>query len=388
MMNQIVRVSPGNPTSLEENSYEIIIGADILSNAGTLIKENYSKNPSSIFIITDQNLANQATEINAGLAQLTASLEANFTSKLHKIILPAGEATKSFTQLEALLANLFSLKLDRSSLLIAYGGGVIGDLTGFCASIALRGIDFIQIPTTLLSQVDSSVGGKTGINSKAGKNLIGAFYQPKLVIADCHQLKSLPLRELKAGYAEVVKYGVIDDVAFFTWLETHGEGLFQGNVADQIQAIVHCCQAKARIVAADERENGVRALLNLGHSFAHAMESALGYDQRLLHGEAVAVGMVLALRLSYELGICPEADVKRLIAHLKSLGLPTHPHHIKNAGFNAEILCELMSHDKKMKAGQLTLILAHGIGKSFLNNQVQFSRLTQFWQAILKEDGQ
>ncbi|MEO0036446.1 MAG: hypothetical protein RLZZ501_2469, partial [Pseudomonadota bacterium] len=295
------------------------------------------------------------------------SLFAAGIQPLHTVM-PAGEPTKDFPHLEALLDAMLAARAERGTMVVALGGGVVGDLTGFAAAILLRGVDFVQIPTTLLAQVDSSVGGKTGINTRHGKNLVGAFHQPRLVLADTDLLDSLPRRQVLAGYAEVVKYGVIDDPEFFAWLEEHGPALVAGDAAARRHAVAVSCRAKARIVAADERESGQRALLNLGHTFGHALEAETGFSDALLHGEAVAIGMVLALRLSARLGLAPAADAERLARHLDAVGLPS----ALPAGraWDPERLLEHMSGDKKVKDGAITFVLAPGIGHSFLSRDV------------------
>ncbi len=260
-------------------------------------------------------------------------------------------------------------------MIVAFGGGVIGDLAGFCAAILLRGIPYVQVPTSLLAQVDSAVGGKTGVNARHGKNLIGAFHQPRLVLADTDVLATLPPRELRAGYAEVVKYGLIDQPDFFAWLECHGAALLAGDAAAQQHAIVTSCAAKAAIVAADEREAERRVLLNLGHTFAHAYEALAGYGELLLHGEAVALGMVQAFALSARLGLCPPADVARLRAHLAAVGLPTDPRAVRPGGFEAGAMLAAMGRDKKVAAGKIRFVLARGIGAAFVSDQVPFEVL-------------
>jgi 3-dehydroquinate synthase len=266
---------------------------------------------------------------------------------------------------------------------VALGGGVIGDLTGFAAAILLRGLDFVQVPTTLLAQVDSSVGGKTGIDSPQGKNLIGSFHQPRLVLADTEALSTLPRRELLAGYAEIVKYGLIDDPEFFHWLETHGHKVIDGDPEARLHAIYKSCQAKARIVAADERESGQRALLNLGHTFGHALEAETGFSEALLHGEAVAIGMVMAFELSVRLGLCPAEDAERLRRHLAAVGLPTDPGHIEGRVFSPAALIEHMTRDKKVRDGRMTFVLARGIGQAFLTRDVAASDLGDFMAVAL-----
>lgn len=351
---------------LADRSYDIVIGSNVLARAGELIRP-VVRLPSCV-ILTDENVA------PLHLETLTASLDRAGIHH-HAIILPAGEKTKSFDHLSRVMDEILGHGIERKSFLIALGGGVIGDLTGFAAAIALRGIDFVQIPTTLLAQVDSSVGGKTGINVTAGKNLVGAFHQPKLVLADMSVLETLPRRELAAGYAEVVKYGAIDSPDFFSWLESHGADLLDGDVAARAHAVGYSCRAKAGIVARDEREGGVRALLNLGHTFGHALESAVGYGDRLLHGEAVSIGMVMAFDLSVYLGLCPTADAARLRRHLAALGMPTDPTDIPGMSWNPADLIDRMATDKKVADGKLVFILAKGIGKSFITNEVTREQL-------------
>ena len=346
---------------LGERSYKILIGTNLIKNAGDLIYP-VLKQP-RVVVVTDENVA------PLYLPTLKQSLSAVGISHT-EIIMPAGEQTKSFSHLERVLDALLDQKIERGTSLIALGGGVIGDLTGFAAAIALRGIDFIQIPTTLLSQVDSSVGGKTGINTKFGKNLIGSFYQPKMVLADINSLDSLPPREVLAGYAEVVKYGLISDVSFFGWLEKNGQALCSGNVALRQSAVKTSCRAKATIVSEDEREGGIRALLNLGHTFAHALEAETGFGNTILHGEAVAVGATLAHELSAATGLCPIEDARRVKEHYRAVGLPASPADIASVDWQAEALISHMGSDKKVKDGRLTFILTRGIGKAFVTNDV------------------
>jgi 3-dehydroquinate synthase len=265
---------------------------------------------------------------------------------------------------------LIAARIERRDVVVALGGGVIGDLAGFCAATLRRGVDYVQIPTSLLAQVDSSVGGKTAINSPLGKNLIGAFHQPRLVLADAGALETLPAREFRAGYAEVAKYGLIDDRDFFEWLEANWREVFAGGPA-RTQAIAVSCAAKARVVASDETEQGARALLNLGHTFGHALEALAHYDSRVLvHGEGVAVGMALALRFSQQLGLCPGQDVVRAEQHLKAVGLPTRIDEIAGLRADPQAMLEAMRQDKKVERGRLTFILARGIGESFIARDV------------------
>lgn len=361
------------PVALGDRSYDIHIGSTILAQAGELMKPVLAH--PRVIVITDETVA------DLHLETLTESLrKAGIVQET--IILPPGEGTKSMERLSRLLDDIFEIGIERSTTLVALGGGVIGDLVGFVAAIALRGINFVQIPTTLLAQVDSSVGGKTGINVPAGKNLVGAFHQPRLVLADIGALDTLSRRDLRAGYAEIVKYGAIDDFAFFQWLETHGADLMAGDPAARIAAVETSCRAKARIVAEDEREQADRrALLNFGHTFAHALESATGFGSRLLHGEAVSIGMVMAFDLSARLGLCDGQDAARFARHLAELGLPTGPNSVPGIAWSAPDLVARMASDKKVKNGRLTFVLARGIGQAFVTQDVALEDLT----AILNE---
>lgn len=347
---------------LGERTYDIRIGKGLLDNAGNFLAPLLAQ--PRVVIVTDANVAPlYLNRLEASLAAVGIATAA--------LVLPAGEATKSFAQLEALCEDLLSLKVERRTTLVALGGGVIGDLTGFTAGITLRGLDFIQVPTTLLAQVDSSVGGKTGINSAHGKNLVGLFHQPRLVLADVDTLATLDARELRAGYAEVVKYGLIGDAGFFAWLEAHGADVLAGNPETVGYAVRVSCAAKAAIVAADEREGGIRALLNLGHTFGHALEAETGFGDALLHGEAVGIGMVLAFALSHRLGHCAGADVERVVNHLAALGLRTDLRWL--AGATPAGLIAHMQGDKKVHDGRLTFVLARRIGEAFLDRNVQES---------------
>ncbi len=306
-----------------------------------------------------------------------ARLAASFDKagiKTASVTVPAGEGSKEFSAFDRLMNELLDKRPDRKTTLVALGGGVVGDLTGFAAAVLLRGVDFIQIPTTLLAQVDSSVGGKTGINTRHGKNLVGAFYQPRLVLADTDVLDTLPKRELLAGYAEVAKYGLIDAPAFFDWCEVNGAAVLAGDAAKRTYAIEQSCLAKARIVAADERETtDLRALLNLGHTFGHALEAETGFGSELLHGEAVGTGMVMAFDLSARLGLCPPADAERVRRHLGSVGLPMRLRAIggdNRRKWDAARLIDHMRGDKKAADGRLTFVLVRGIGKAFVSREV------------------
>lgn len=344
-----------------QRSYDIHIGEGIIARAGEILKPILAA-PRAI-VVTDELVAPH------WLQPLSESLRA--AGIAHRAItLPPGEHTKSMTELGALLGNLLSGGIDRKTTLIALGGGVIGDLTGFAAAIALRGVDFVQVPTTLLSQVDSSVGGKTGIDTPQGKNLIGAFHQPRAVLADTGALNTLPKRELLCGYAEVVKYGVINDRPFFDWLTEHGPAMIDGDPERRRETILRSCTNKARIVAADEREAGLRALLNLGHTFGHAIEAEVGFGDELKHGEAVGIGMVMAMDLSVRLDLCPKKDSDLVRAHLQAVGLPVTLKGLARQGWSAERLLDHMGRDKKTEGGKLTFILTRGIGQSFVARDV------------------
>jgi 3-dehydroquinate synthase len=364
---------PDIRVALGARSYDVMIEAGALARAGSRIAP-LLKRP-WVPVVTDSHVA--ALHLPAFTAALDAAGIAHDT-----LVLDPGEATKGWTGLAQLTEWLVARGIERSDFVIALGGGVIGDLVGFAASIVKRGCGFIQIPTTLLAQVDSSVGGKTAINIAAGKNMVGAFHQPALVLADPDTLTTLPRRDLAAGYAEVVKYGLIDDAAFFGWCEAHGAALLNGDAAAREYAIAHSVAAKARIVAADERETqDVRALLNLGHTFGHALEAATGYSDKLLHGEAVAAGMALAYAFSAEVGLCPPADAARVAAHLASVGLP---YDLASAGVrdSGAALAAHMAHDKKARGGAVPLILAHGIGKSFVSTDYGLDQVAAFLDRV------
>jgi 3-dehydroquinate synthase len=357
---------------LGERAYDIVIGRGVLRSLGERIA---ALRPGvRTAIVTDRSVAGH------WLAAAEASLKAaNVPSS--PIVVGEGEATKSYAMLEQVSEALIAAKIERNDLVIALGGGVIGDLAGFAASIVRRGVDFVQVPTTLLAQVDSSVGGKTGINSPHGKNLLGAFHQPVLVLADTEVLDTLPPRQFRAGYAEVVKYGALGDAKFFAWLEANRGEIFSGGPARE-HAIAESCRAKAAIVARDERETGDRALLNLGHTFGHALEAATGFSDRLFHGEGVSVGMVLAAEFSAELGMVAAGDAARLAKHLADSGLPTRLQDI--AGFaqqglaDADALMALMAQDKKVKRGRLTFILLKALGQAVIVNDVEPQKVRDF----------
>lgn len=357
------------PVALGSRAYDVLIGPDLLSEAGRLIATRLGK--AKCAVVTDENVARHH------LATLEASLRAEGRLR-GSIVLPAGEATKSFRELGPLCERLLELGVERGDLVVAFGGGVIGDLAGFAAGILRRGVRFVQIPTSLLAQVDSSVGGKTGINTPQGKNLIGVFHQPVMVIADTNVLTTLPEREMKAGYAEVAKYGLLGDAAFFGWLEKNWRSVFGNDTAALTRAIETSVKAKAAIVERDEHETGDRALLNLGHTFGHALESWTGYSSRLLHGEGVSIGMCLAYRLSEELGLCPKGSAARVSSHLRAVGLPTSIGDIPGAKASAPELVRLMGQDKKVRDGKLTFILVRDIGEAFITQDVAVERVTQF----------
>jgi 3-dehydroquinate synthase len=364
--------------ALGDRSYDIVIGRDVLASLGARVA---ALRPGvRTAIVTDRTVAQhwlEKTEASLAAAGIPSS----------RVIVDEGEGSKTYHGLEQVSEALVAAKIERNDLVIALGGGVVGDLAGFAAAILRRGVDFVQVPTSLLAQVDSSVGGKTGINSPRGKNLLGAFHQPVLVIADTAVLDTLSPRQFRAGYAEVAKYGVLGDEAFFTWLENnHGE-VFKGGAARE-HAIATSCRAKAAIVARDERETGDRALLNLGHTFGHALEAATGFSDRLFHGEGVAIGMALAAEFSASLGMIPQSDAARVKRHLAEVGLPTHLQDI--AGFaqeglaDADALLALMAQDKKVRRGKLTFILLEAVGRAVIAKDVDPSRVRGFLQAKLK----
>jgi 3-dehydroquinate synthase len=346
--------------ALGARSYDIVIGRGLIASLGARISA--LRPGAKVAIVTDDNVARVALEaVEAALAgDAIAS---------GRVIVPAGEGAKGFRVFEQACEQVIAARIERSDLVLALGGGVIGDLAGFVASVVRRGLDYVQVPTTLLAQVDSSVGGKTAINSAHGKNLIGAFHQPVLVVADTATLDSLPPREFRAGYAEVVKYGLLGDAAFFSWLETDWREVFKGGPARE-HAIAICCRAKAAIVARDERETGDRQLLNLGHTFGHALEAATGFSGRLLHGEAVAAGMALAFEFSARRGLLPAAEADRAIRHLAEVGLPARPQDIPGELPSVDRLIDLMAQDKKIKRGMPTFILVRGIGAAFVDTDV------------------
>jgi 3-dehydroquinate synthase len=365
--------------ALGERAYDIVIGRDVLGSLGARVAA--LRPGARAAIVTDRNVARHWLEkTDASLAEAAISTS--------RIVVEEGEGSKTYAGLERVSEALIAARIERNDLVIALGGGVVGDLAGFAAAILRRGVDFVQVPTSLLAQVDSSVGGKTGINSPQGKNLLGAFHQPVLVVADTSVLDTLSPRQFRAGYAEVAKYGVLGDEGFFGWLEANHAELFKGGSARE-HAIATSCRAKAAIVARDERETGDRALLNLGHTFGHALEAATGFSDRLFHGEGVAIGMVLAAQLSAQLGMIAQADAARIERHLAEVGLPTHLKHI--AGFaqeglaDADALMALMAQDKKVRRGRLTFILLEAIGRAVISRDVEPALVRDFLEAKLAE---
>ena len=347
--------------NLPGREYQVLIGPDLLADAGARIAPLLARR--RVAIISDETVAALHLEtLRAGLARDGIDMVA--------LSLPPGEATKCWAQLQVCVDWLLEQKVERNDVVVALGGGVIGDLVGFAAAILRRGVRFVQIPTSLLAQVDSSVGGKTGINAAQGKNLIGAFHQPSLVLADTSVLGTLEPRDFLAGYGEVVKYGLLGDEAFFDWLEAQGPALAAGDMNARIAAVKRSVQMKADIVMRDETEQGERALLNLGHTFCHALEAATGYSDRLLHGEGVAVGCALAFELSARLGLCAQEAPSRVRAHLKTMGMKTDLSDIDGDLPDAKGLLDLMGQDKKVVDGQLRFILARGIGAAFVTADV------------------
>jgi 3-dehydroquinate synthase len=368
-----------DPTVIEvalgERSYDIVIGRGMLATLGARIAA--LRPGAKAAIVTDATVAGlhlAAAESALARAGVAATV----------VTVPPGEASKTFPHFERVCEALIDARLERRDLVIALGGGVIGDLAGFAAAVVRRGLDYVQVPTTLLAQVDSSVGGKTAIDSRHGKNLIGAFHQPILVVADTALLDTLPPREFAAGYAEVAKYGLLGDAGFFARLETSWRDVFAGGAARE-EAIATSCRAKAAIVARDERETGDRALLNLGHTFGHALEAAAGFSGDLLHGEAVSLGMVLAFEFSARRGLATEADAQRAARHLAVVGLPTHVSTVAGPRPDADRLMDLMAQDKKVKGGRLTFILTRGIGEAFVAPDIDAAEVRAFLVEKLAE---
>jgi 3-dehydroquinate synthase len=355
--------------ALGTRSYDIVIGRGLLASIGQRIAA--LKPGAKAAIVTDANVerlllgATQAALAEAGIGATHVSVA-------------AGEGSKSIAMFERVCDALIAARIERGDVVVALGGGVVGDLAGFCAAAVRRGLDYVQVPTSLLAQVDSSVGGKTAINSRHGKNLIGAFHQPVLVVADTALLDTLPPREFRAGYAEVAKYGLLGDAGFFAWLEANADDVFAGRAGAREHAIAVSCRMKAEIVARDERETGDRALLNLGHTFGHAFEAAAGFSDRLLHGEAVALGMSLAFDFSARLGLLPSADAERVKRHLGKVELPTQISDVPGGVPGVDALMDLMAQDKKVKRGRLTFILIRGIGKAYVAPDVDPAEVRAF----------
>ncbi|MBB3994579.1 3-dehydroquinate synthase [Sulfitobacter undariae] len=347
--------------ALPGRAYDVEIGPGLLAQAGQFVAP-LLKRP-RVVVISDENVAALHLEtLRAGLAADGITMES--------LLLPPGEATKCWAELTRCVEWLLDQKVERGDVVVAFGGGVIGDLVGFAASVLRRGVRFVQIPTSLLAQVDSSVGGKTGINTRHGKNLVGAFHQPSLVLADTAVLGTLTPRDFLAGYGEVVKYGLLGDAAFFDWLEAQGPALAEGDGPARVEAVRRSVQMKADIVVRDETEQGERALLNLGHTFGHALEAATGYSSRLLHGEGVAIGCALAFELSARMGLCAQEAPSRVRAHLRDMGMKVDLSDIEGDLPDAATLLALMGQDKKVVEGQLRFILARDIGDSFVTGDV------------------
>jgi 3-dehydroquinate synthase len=359
---EVVRVALG------DRAYDIAIGRGLLASLG--MRAAALKPGAKAAIVTDDVVAplhlaaTEAALAGAGIAT-------------HRVVVAAGEGAKSFAGFERVCEAVIDAKIERGDFVVALGGGVVGDLAGFAAAVVRRGLDYIQVPTTLLAQVDSSVGGKTAINSRHGKNLVGAFHQPVLVVADTGLLDTLPVRQFRAGYAEVVKYGLLGDAAFFAWLDTNLDEVFSGGAARE-RAIAVSCRMKAGVVARDERENGERALLNLGHTFGHALEAAAGFSDRLLHGEAVALGTALAFEFSARQGLLAPAQAARVTRHLARAGLPVSLAQFPGGAPGADRLMELMAQDKKVKRGRLTFILLRDIGKAYIAPDVDAAQVRAF----------
>ena len=367
----------GEPTvvqvALGARAYDIVIGRGLLASLGARVKA--LRGGARVALVTDETVARQH------LAAAEASLKSAGIDAA-RIVVPVGEGSKSYATFETVCEAIIAARIERGDLVIALGGGVIGDLAGFAAASVRRGLDYVQVPTTLLAQVDSSVGGKTGINSRHGKNLVGAFHQPVMVVADTALLDTLPQREFRAGYAEVAKYGLLGDAAFFAWLEKNWQDVFSGGQGSKSSsrehAIAVCCRGKAGIVARDEREAGERALLNLGHTFGHALEAGCGFSGRLLHGEAVALGTTLAFEFSARKGLIAAADAERARAHLAAVGLPTYLKDIAGGSPGVDELMDLIAQDKKVKRGKLTFILVRAIGQAFVANDVDAAEVRAF----------
>ncbi len=360
--------------ALGPRAYDIAIGRGLLASLGQRIKD--LRPGARVAIVTDETVAR--LHLNATESALkTAGIDSG------RIVVSTGEGSKNYATFENVCEAIITARVERNDLVLALGGGVIGDLAGFAAASVRRGLDFVQVPTTLLAQVDSSVGGKTGINSRQGKNLIGAFHQPVLVVADTALLDTLPKRDFRAGYAEVAKYGLLGDAKFFAWLEKNWQDVFAGGPARE-HAIAVCCRGKAGIVARDERETGERALLNLGHTFGHALEAGCGFSDRLLHGEAVALGITLAFEFSVHRGLIAASEAARAATHLAAIGLPTHLKDVPGGVPGIDVLMDLIAQDKKVKRGTLTFILVRGIGQAFVESNVDSADVRAFLDRKLR----
>ncbi len=362
------------PVALGARAYDVMIGPGLLADTGRLIAQRFGARP--VAIVTD------ATVAGHHLSALETALDGQVRLR-GSIVLTPGEVTKNFQDLARVCERLLELGVERGDLVVALGGGVIGDLAGFASAILRRGVRFVQIPTSLLAQVDSSVGGKTGINTRQGKNLIGAFHQPSLVIADTTLLATLSKRQLRSGYAEVAKYGLLGDARLFNWLEDNWSGLFALEPTVLAHAVTRSVEMKAEIVVRDETETGDRMLLNLGHTFGHALEAFTGYSDRLLHGEGVAIGLCLAFRLSEELQLVPPQTAARVAAHLKSVGLPTLISDVPGDAPDAVTLVRLMGQDKKVADGRLTFILARAIGETFVSRDISAPQVETFLNRMM-----
>jgi 3-dehydroquinate synthase len=354
--------------ALGDRAYDILIGRGQLASLGQRVAT--LRPGARVAIVTEETVA--ARHLTAAEASFAA---ANIPAA--RVVVAPGEGSKSWKTFEQVCEAIIGARIERNDLVLALGGGVIGDLAGFAASVVRRGVDYVQVPTTLLAQVDSSVGGKTAINSSQGKNLIGLFHQPILVVADTALLDTLPPRDFRAGYAELAKFGLLGDAGFFTWLEANWQDAFAGGPARE-HAIAIACRGKAGVVARDERETGERALLNLGHTFGHAFEAAAGFSARLLHGEAISIGIACAFEFSARLGLLPQAEADRAIRHLAAVGLPTHIRDVPSVKTDADTLMGLIAQDKKVKRGKLTFILARGIGRAFVANDVDPAQVRAF----------
>ena len=359
---------------IRKSSYPIIVGDDLMGNSGEILKDFIHKK--NIIVIHDSffSINNNPSD---SFVQFIQSIK-KLSSSVKLIDIPGGDQTKNIEQLNKIIEKVLTYKIDRQSVIVAFGGGVVGDIAGFAASILLRGIDFIQVPSTLLAQVDSSVGGKTGINTKIGKNLIGSFHQPLAVLADINILKTLPERDFRAGFAEVIKYGLIKDFSFFNWLTQEYESIFNNDKNKLQTVITKSCQIKAKIIKNDEKEGAERALLNLGHTFAHAIEAFGNYDGRIIHGEAVSIGICLAFKLSNKLRFCSRNDTNRVIDLFQKSKLPTSLRDINNISFTALEMIEKFKFDKKNRQNKITFILNKKIGESFIKHNMDVNVLAQF----------